>query len=452
MTTSRLAAYAQQGIEALYRDDPLLYELLDREYSRQMGTLNMVAACSHADPSVLACDGSIAGNVVTEGYPGARFHAGCEVVDEIECLAVERAKQAFCAQYANVQPHSGTSANQAVLLSMLKPGDTLLGQELNAGGHLSHGAKASLSGKYFNAIGYGLTPEGLLDYDQIEFLARKWRPGLIICGASAYPRSIDFKRFREIADEVGALLLADISHIAGLVVAGEHQSPIDYAHFTTTSTYKQLYGPHGGLILMGKDYKTLASDGKTPLFQAMQKAVFPFLQGTPSINTIAAKARALAMVNTPAFKKLAHLIVANAKTLAQHLMDHGYHVLTGGTDNHLILLDILAQGMTGLIAERALDECSIIVNKNRIPGDMQPARITSGMRLGTNTLALRGMGDSEMRHCADLVHQVLSSVTVYNKIDYCLDGAVRESVQAEVQKLCTRFPISCYQLDEAMFS
>lgn len=444
MNISRLAAYARQGIEALGRDDPLLYELLDHEYDRQVHTLNMVAASSLADPSVLACDGTVASNVVTEGYPGARFHAGCSIVDEIERLAIARAKRAFHARYANVQPHSGTSANQIVLFSMLKPGDTLLGLELNAGGHLSHGAKVSVSGKYFHAIGYGLTSEGLLDYEQIDYLADRWKPRLIICGASAYPRSIDFKRFREIADKVGALLLADISHIAGLVVAGVHQNPIDFAHFTTTSTYKQLYGPRGGLILMGKDYESLTGDGRTQLAQTMQQAVFPFFQGTPSMNTIAAKARALALVTAPSFTTLAHLIVADAQALARHLLDQGYAVLTGGTDTHLVVVDVSARGLTGLIAERALEECSIIVNKNKIPGDRHPARITSGIRLGTNTLALRGMGGHEMLHCTRLIHQVLSAVTVYNEKQYVLDEKVRDAVCVAVQDLCERFPVPHY--------
>ncbi len=274
-----LAEFVQRGIELLSKDDPLLYDLLKREHDRQAGTLTMVAAASIADPSVLVCQGMVTGNVTTEGYPGARYHAGCEIIDEVERLAIERAKKAFSAQYANVQPHSGTSANQIVLFSLLKPGDTFLGQDLNSGGHLSHGAKASVSGQYFNSIGYGLTAEGLIDYDQIYQLALAFKPKLLISGASAYPRSIDFERFREIADKVGAYLLADISHIAGLVVAGEHASPIDHAHFTTTSTYKQLYGPHGGLILMGKDHTNLAPDGRRTLSEMIQRAVFPFFSG-----------------------------------------------------------------------------------------------------------------------------------------------------------------------------
>lgn len=439
-----LAKFAHRGIELLYRDDPVLFEVLDQEYRRQNNTLAMVAASSIADPSVLACEGMITGNVTTEGYPGARFHAGCAFVDEIERLAIERAKQAFQARYANVQPHSGTSANQVVIFSLLKPGETILGLDLDSGGHLTHGSKASVSGQYFNAIGYGLDDEGLIDYDQVACLAHQWKPKLIICGASAYPRVINFKRFREIADEVGAFLLADISHIAGLVVAGEHPSPVDHAHFTTTSTYKQLYGPRGGLILIGRDADTPGPDGKKTLPEIIQRAVFPFFQGTPNLNAIAAKARALAMVLTPEFKTLARRIVADARVLAKSFADKGYKVLTGGSDNHMVLIDVLANGITGVIAERALEECNIIVNKNRIPGDKKSALVTSGMRLGANSLALRGMGESEMPQCADLIHQVLSSVKVFGEREYELDKAVMEFVRAEVRQLCNCFPIHRY--------
>lgn len=442
-----LAQFAHRGIELLYRDDRGLYDLLEQEYRRQNNTLAMIAASSIADPSVLACESMVTSNVTTEGYPGARFHAGCGIVDEIERLAIERAKIAFSAQYANVQPHSGTSANQIVMFNLLKAGDTILGLDLNSGGHLTHGAKASVSGHYFNAIGYGVNQEGFIDYDQVSNLAQQFKPKLIISGASAYPRTINFKRFREIADEVGAFLLADISHIAGLVVAGEHPSPIDHAHFTTTSTYKQLYGPRGGLILMGKDHETLCRDGKRTLSEMVQRAVFPYFQGTPNLNAIAAKSRALGIVVTPEFKTLAGRIVADARVLAKCFADKGYKVLTGGSDNHIVLINVLANGVTGVIAERALEDCNIIVNKNRIPGDNKSALVTSGMRLGTNSLALRGMCESEMPLCADLIHQVLSSVKVFGERDYELDKDVMESVQSEVQQLCSCFPIPRYPIE-----
>jgi glycine hydroxymethyltransferase len=443
---SMLAEFAAHGVAALSRNDPELYELLEQEYRRQTGVLAMIAASSVADSSVLACEGTVAGNVTTEGYPSARFHAGCRYVDEIERLAVERAKHAFGAQYANVQPHSGSSANEIVMFSLLRPGDTVLGLELSAGGHLTHGAKASVSGQYFKAVGYRLGPDDVIDYEQVARTARECRPRLIICGASSYPRVIDFASFREIADEVGALLLADISHIAGLVAAGVHPSPIDHAHFTTTSTYKQLYGPRGGVILIGKEHQTLAPDGKRKLSELVQRAVFPFFQGTPHLGAIAAKARAFAMVGTPEFKKLARMIVSDAKVLADSLMGLGYRLLTNGTDNHIVLVDVLARGITGVVAERALEECDIIVNKNRIPNDVKSAYVTSGMRLGTNSLALRGMGREEMRRCASLIDEVLDGVEVSGDFDYRLDPVTRAAARAEVAHLCTRFPIPHYPL------
>jgi len=446
MHTTALAEFANQGIELLAKEDPVLYELLDREYHRQMNTLMMVAASSTADCSVLACEGLVAGNVTTEGYPGARYHAGCRIIDQIEQLAIERAKIAFQARYANVQPHSGTSANEIVLFSLLDPGDTILGLELNSGGHLTHGAKASVSGQNFNAIGYTLTAQGLIDYDQVRQLARTFKPKLIVSGASAYPRIIDFKRFREIADEVGAFLLADISHIAGLVVAGVHPSPIDHAHITTTSTYKQLYGPRGGLILIGKDVDRPAPRGKGTLASMIQRAVFPFFQGTPNLNAIVAKARALASAMTPEFEALARRIVANADALATCFIERGYEVLTGGTDNHIVLIHILARQITGVVAERALEECNIIVNKNRIPGDKKPPLVASGLRLGTNDLARRGLEPGDMADCVDLIDRVLSSIQVLGDTDYRLDDRVREAVQAEVKRLCECFPLPRYPI------
>jgi glycine hydroxymethyltransferase len=319
-----------------------------------------------------------------------------------------------------------------------------MGLDLNSGGHLTHGSKASVSGRYFNAVGYSLNEEGFLDYERIRRLAQEQRPKLIISGASAYPRTIDFKRFREIADEVGAYLLADISHIAGLVVAGLHPSPIDHAHFTTTSTYKQLFGPRGGLILLGKDHESLAPDGNQTLAEMMQRAVFPFFQGTPNLNTIAAKARALAMVTTPKFKAVAYRIVNAAAALAEALLERGYVVLTAGSDNHIVLVDVAARGLTGVVVERALEECNIIVNKNRIAGDRKSAMITSGMRLGTNSLALRGMSGAEMPLCADLIHRTLTAVKMFGEADYELDNFTRSAVRADVSELCQKFPIPYY--------
>ena len=446
MNGNTIVEFARQGMESLQAADPVLYGLLHREYDRQANSLTMVAASSIADPSVLICEGMVLGNVTTEGYPGHRFHAGCGIVDEIEQLAIERAKAAFRAQYANVQPHSGSTANEIVVFSLLSPGDTILGLDLDSGGHLTHGSKASVIGQYFNAIGYGLDEEGLIDYDQVYRLAQEFKPKLIISGASAYPRIIDFESFREIADAAGAYLLADISHIAGLVAADEHPSPIDHAHFTTTSTYKQLYGPRGGLILMGRDYDSPAPGGKETLSALIQRAVFPYFQGTPNLNCIGAKARALAILQTQGFKQLAKRIIADADALARSFVDRGYRVLTGGSDNHIVLIDVLANGITGVIAERALEECNIIVNKNRIPGEKKSAWVTSGIRLGTNSVAYRKMDADEMPKCADLIDIVLSTVEVLGNRDYRLDEEVKQSIRTDIKDICTRFPIPDYPM------
>jgi glycine hydroxymethyltransferase len=443
---SRLADLARQGVELLRQEDRDLHRMLEDEYERQMSTLVMVASSSVAHPSVMACEGSPVVNVTAEGYPGRRYHAGCVRVDEIEQLAIDRAKAAFQARYANVQPHSATSANYIVLTSLLRPGDTILGMELQFGGHLTHGSKMSLSGSYFDAVGYGLDADELIDYEQVALLARERRPRLIICGATAYPRHVDFARFRQIADEVGAFLLADISHIAGLVVAGLHPSPIDHAHFTTTCTHKQLYGPRGGLIMMGRDYNAPAPDGKRTLAETLQRAVFPHFQGAPILNAMAAKARALARAMTPEFRAKAERIVADSRELARCLVGKDYRVISGGSDNHIVLLDVGMRGLSGLVAERALEECGIIVNKNRIPGDTRSALVTSGIRLGTNTLAARGMGEREMKECADLFDRVLSSIEVFGDQEYHLKASTRDAIRADVRRLCERFPVPDYPL------
>jgi glycine hydroxymethyltransferase len=446
MSETILTAFARQGVDLLRQEDPALCRLLEQEYERQTTTLAMVASSSIVDPSVLACEGTVPVNVTAEGYPGRRFHAGCQFIDEIEQLAIDRAKAAFKAQYANVQPHSASLANEIVMFSLLKPGDTILGMQLQYGGHLTHGAKASISGRYFNAIGYGLNEEGFIDYDQVSRLAHEVRPRLIICGATAYPRIIDFRRFREIADEVGAFLLADITHTAGLVVAGLHPSPIDHAHFTTTCTHKQLYGPRGGLILIGRDSDNPSPDGRSTLAELMQSAVFPMVQGAPIPNMLAAKARALARVVRPEFHILAKQIIANGRALAACFVNKGYPVVSGGSDNHIVLLDVAARGLTGLIAERALEACNVIVNKNKIPGDKKSTLVTSGIRLGTNSVARRGMGAAEMKECANLIDKVLGSLDVFGDYKYALGSATKESVQDTVRQLCRRFPIPYYPM------
>jgi glycine hydroxymethyltransferase len=439
-----LSRFLQAGVERLAAVDPELYAILDDEYRRQSEVLSMVASSSLADPAALVCEALPIMNVTAEGYPGARFHAGCVNVDRIELLAIERAKIAFGARYANVQPMSATVANEVVMFSVLEPGDTLLGMQLDAGGHLTHGAKASLSGQVFRSVGYGLTTEERIDYEAAHALAREHQPTLIVCGTTAYARRIDWARFRAIADDVGAWLLADITHIAGLVAAGLHPSPIDHAHFTTTCTHKQLYGGRGGLIMIGRDWDAPAPDGRRTLAELVQKRVFPYFQGAPNPSSIAAKARGLAFVTTAEFRERARSIVALARALADCFSRKGYRVVTGGTDNHIVVIDVLARGISGVNAEKALEDCGIVVNKNRIPGDAKPPSVTSGIRLGTNGLAARSMEPADMIQCVELIDRVLGAVRCRSDREYALDAAVRAAVESEVRALCARRPIAAY--------
>jgi glycine hydroxymethyltransferase len=439
-------ALLREGAFMLDQDDPALGRMLEDELERQASTLVMVASCSVTDPSVLACEAMAAVNVTAEGYPGNRYHAGCAVIDQIEQLAIDRARTAFGARFANVQPHSATTANYVVMSCVLRPGDALLGMDLAAGGHLTHGSKVSISGQYYRSFGYGLDDRGRIDFDQVRRLAHEVQPKLIVCGATAHPRVIDFARFRAIADEVGAFLLADISHTAGLVAAGLHPSPIDHAHFTTTCTHKQLFGPRGGLIMMGVDHATPAPGGKRTLAEALQRAVFPGMQGAPNLNSIAAKARALGRLVEPEFAQLARRIRDTAAQLASALIERGYDVVSGGTDNHIVLVDLGPHGMTGWVAERALEDARIIVNKNRVPGDPRSAQTTSGIRFGTNTLARRLLGGAEIAACADLVDQVLRGVAVTGDQAYSLDDTLLSRIQREVEDLCRRFPIPGYAM------
>lgn len=446
MPGSPLHNIARIGIERLAADDPELHEVLVEEHRRQSTSLSLVASSSVVDPSVLVAQSSIAVNVTAEGYPGRRYHAGCEVIDGIEELAVLRAKAAFGAQYVNAQPHSATTANYAVLSSLLRPGETVLGMALESGGHLTHGSPAAYAGQYFNAINYGLTEHGLIDYDEVARLAELHRPKVIICGATAHPRTIDFAAFRRIADRVGAYLLADISHVAGLVVAGLHPSPIDHAHITTTCTHKQLFGPRGGLIMSGRDHDMPAPRGRGTLASFLQRAVFPFYQGAPVLNAIAAKARALAIVVTPEFSAVARRITELATALAGRLESTGLQVVSGGTDNHIVLVDLAVCGITGLVAEDALAECGIVVNKNRVPGDRTPALVTSGIRLGTNGAALRGMGAEQAALCGDLLDSVLSATKPLSDREFYLPADVREETRTRVAELCDAFPIPDYPI------
>ena len=403
-------------LNALRETDPRVYELLTREYDRLQHTIQLIAAENQCSRAVLAALGSVVQNKTTEGFPGARYHGGCEVVDDIETLAAARAKETFGAQYANVQPHSGTGANQIVLTAMLDRGDKILSLGVDQGGHLSHGAKASFSGKFFDVEHYYVDRQTfLLDCDAIRAKALKARPKLVICGASAYSRTIDFEKFRAIADEVGAYLMADISHIAGLVIAGAHPSSIDFAHFTTTSTYKPG-GPRGGLILMGRDFdrKIKLAGRNLTLSEHIDRTTFPGVQGTPYLNNAAAKAVFFKETLSEAYRARQFKIISNAQRLAGALIDLGYDVLTGGTDNHMVLMNVsnLRPGLTGAAAQKALEQCGIIVNMNRLPYDTRSAGVTSGLRLGTPIVTKNGMGDAEMKTIAGLIDAVLRGAPV----------------------------------------
>jgi glycine hydroxymethyltransferase len=432
---------SQSGWEELRRVDPTLAALLDEETANQRSTLSMVASASVARPSVLCAHGSVLSNLTAEGYPGARYHPGAGVFDAIEKIAIERAQALFGATYANVQPHSCSSANLAVLGALLPRGGSVMSLDLDSGGHLTHGARASVSGKYYDVINYTVNDAGLLDYKTIEELALAHHPQVIIAGASAYPRQIDFQEFRRIADSVGAYLLADISHIAGLVAAGLHMSPVDHAHVTTTSTYKQLAGPRGGLILLGKDRAALAPDGRTKLHQLIQRAVFPGFQGTPDAAAIAAKARAFAYAAEEPFKVVMQSVIECASALSHELQILGYQVLAEGTDTHMVLVDLSGTGLTGRAAEQSLEECGILANRNKIPSDTTAPTVGGGLRFGTNILAQRGMRAGDARRCAHLVHAVLAATRVTRDGSPVVNPNTQKAVRDQVAELCRRFPV-----------
>ncbi|MGI9953128.1 serine hydroxymethyltransferase [Moorellaceae bacterium AZ2] len=378
--------------------DPEITTALENELNRQRSHLELIASENFVSPAVLAAQGSVLTNKYAEGYPGRRYYGGCEWVDVAENLARSRACSLFGADHANVQPHSGSQANTAVYLAVLKPGDTVMGMNLAHGGHLTHGSPVSISGKYFNFVFYGVREDtGYIDYDQVASLAREHRPKLIVAGASAYPRIIDFARFREIADEVGALLMVDMAHIAGLVAAGVHPSPVPHAQFVTTTTHKTLRGPRGGLILCQAEYAA-----------AIDKAVFPGIQGGPLMHVIAAKAVALKEAMEPSFKEYQQQIVKNARALAEALKSYGFNLVSGGTDNHIILVDLRNKGLTGREAEDILGSVNITVNKNAVPFDPQKPNITSGIRLGTAALTTRGMDEAAMKLVAQAIDLALS--------------------------------------------
>ena len=406
---------------ALIDTDPEIAALIQEETARQSHGIELIASENFVSPAVLEAMGSPLTNKYAEGLPGKRYYGGCEVVDQIETIAIERAKHLFGAEHANVQPHSGASANQAVAFAFMAPGETLLGQDLSQGGHLTHGSPVNYSGKTYRAVHYGLDEQGFIDYGRMRDVALRERPKMIIAGASAYPRTIDFASFAAVAKEVGAIFMVDMAHIAGLVATGHHPSPVPHADVVTTTTHKTLRGPRAGLILCTAQHA-----------KAIDKAVFPGLQGGPLEHVIAAKAVAFKEALTPEFTAYCGQVVANAKAMAAGLMERGYQLVSGGTDNHLMLVDLRNKGLTGKAAEQALDRAGITVNKNTVPKETQSPFVTSGIRIGTPAVTTRGLREPEMRRIADLIDQVLRAPD---------DAAVHARVKADVRDLTDAFPL-----------
>lgn len=394
---------------------------IKKEYKRQQRNLELIASENIISEASMLAMGTVLTNKYAEGYPGKRYYGGCEEVDVIESIAIERAKKLFSCEYANVQPHSGAQANMAVFMAMLEPGDTVLGMNLNHGGHLSHGSPVNFSGRYFNIVPYGVDVHGFIDYKEVERLALENKPKLIIAGASAYARKIDFKEFRRIADLVGAYLMVDMAHIAGLVAAGVHESPIPYADVVTTTTHKTLRGPRGGLILASKEANEKFN---------FNKAVFPGVQGGPLEHVIAAKAICFGEALKPEYKIYQEQVAKNAAALAKALIEEGFDILTGGTDNHLMLLDLRSMNITGKELQKRCDEVYITLNKNGIPNDPQSPFVTSGVRIGTPAVTTRGMKEEDMKVIAHLIY--LTATEFEEKADY---------IRAEVEKLCSKYPI-----------
>jgi glycine hydroxymethyltransferase len=402
--------------------DPEVAKAIDLETRRQAGKLELIASENFVSEAVLEAQGSVMTNKYAEGYPGKRYYGGCEYVDIAESLAIERCKTLFGAEAVNVQPHSGTQANMAVYFAACSPGDTVLGMNLSHGGHLSHGSPANFSGKFYKIVPYGVSRDTeTIDYDDMAKLAREHKPKLIVVGASAYPRTIDFKKFRAVADEVGAVIMADIAHIAGLVAVGLHPSPVPVCEYVTTTTHKTLRGPRGGLIMC-----------KEPYIKILNSRVFPGMQGGPLMHVIAAKAVALKEALLPEFKEYQQQIVKNAQAMADELKNEGFRLVSGGTDNHLMLVDLTAKGVTGKDAQEALDRAAITVNKNGIPFDTQGPMVTSGIRIGTPALTTRGMKENEMRLIASLIADVIKHIN---------DEQTIKAVAEKVKTLCARFPL-----------
>ena len=418
--------------------DPEIKSLIDKELARQRQNIELIASENFTSLAVMEAVGSCMTNKYAEGYPGKRYYNGCEHYDTAEDLAIERIKKIFGCKFANVQPHSGANANVAVFLAALNPGDTFLGMSLAEGGHLTHGSPVNISGKWFNPVSYGVDENGYIDYDNVEKLAKESKPKLIIAGASAYPRVIDFKRFKEIADSVGAMLMVDMAHFAGLVAAGQHPSPFPYADFVTSTTHKTLRGPRGGIILTNNE----------ELAKKVNSAVFPGSQGGPLMNNIAGKAVAFLEAQKPEFKKCQEQIVKNAKVLAESLIKEGIDIVSGGTDNHLMLVDLRTLNITGKNAANALDECHITVNKNGVPKDPRSPFVTSGIRIGTPAATTRGFTEADMVDLAGLIGKVLKNISENHKKNnlgdkdaYILDTSVADEVKAGVKALTEKYPL-----------
>jgi glycine hydroxymethyltransferase len=406
---------------ALRETDPDVARLIEREIERQSDGLELIASENFVSPAVLEALGTPLTNKYAEGLPRKRYYGGCEIVDQIEELAIDRAKALFGADHVNVQPHSGASANFAACLAFMKPGDTLLGQDLTQGGHLTHGSPVNFSGLLYRAVHYGVNDEGRIDYDALRAIALRERPRVILAGASAYPRIIDFAAFAAVATEVGAILMVDMAHIAGLIATGFHPSPVPHADVVTSTTHKTLRGPRGGIILCKAEHA-----------KAIDKAVFPGSQGGPLEHVIAAKAVAFREALHPSFRDYCAQIIANAKAMATALVERGYHLVSGGTDTHLLLVDLRNKGLTGKVAEQALDRAGITVNKNTVPKETQSPFVTSGIRIGTPALTTRGMREDEMRRIADLIDRVLGAPN---------EETVAGEVKAEVRELTAAFPL-----------
>jgi len=408
--------------------DPKIASVLSKEALRQEEQIELIASENYASPNVLRAQGSVLTNKYAEGYPSKRYYGGCEVVDIAEELAIERAKELFNAGYANVQPHSGSQANAAVFLALLKPGDTILGMSLSHGGHLTHGAKVNFSGKHYNAIQYGInTDTGLIDYDELERLAIEHKPQMIVAGFSAYSRILDWKKFREIADRVGAYLLADIAHIAGLVASGHYPSPLPYADVVTTTTHKTLRGPRSGMILANDDDE---------INKKLNSSVFPGTQGGPLMHVIAAKATAFLEALQPSFKEYQAKVLLNAKAMTSVLNERGYGVVSGGTDNHLMLVSLVEKDLAGNEAESLLHQANITVNKNSVPNDPRSPMVTSGLRIGTPAITTRGFGVDESISVATYIADILDTMSTNANIDETI-----ARIKAEVKSLCEKFPV-----------